>query len=273
VPAIALQQTLTGNEFSSQLKAECESASSSSCRLERSRFQSVIDGLFVGGKALAGVVVDDGGVPAPGSARSVKIGSDERTGWSSERPRNDGAPPRPVDVSGRCHVLAPAARLRYSPGSLLLIVSADPQESARFAERVLEERGVVLSLAKVRQLLAGKIKEDEVEDRAGEILAGAVEKRLRANETVVLVLEGLDAATRESFLRMAHAVRRPRHLILLETPREQVPEELRAPLNELRRSLDAGELGAEGIQTALRLGGSTQAELKRIVFQPPPRED
>jgi len=176
-------------------------------------------------------------------------------------------------VSGRCHVLSPAARLRYSPGSLLLIVSADPQESARFAERVLEERGVVLSLAKVRQLLAGKIKDDEIEDRAREILAGAVEKRLNGNETVVLVQEGLDASTRESFVRMAHAVRRPRHLILLETPREQVPEELRSTLNELRRELDAGELGVEGFQTALRLGGNTQEELKRIVFQPPPRED
>jgi len=233
----------------------------------------VIDGLFVGGKAFGSAVVDDGGMPTPGSARSVKIGSDERTGWSSERPRNDGAPPRPVNVSGRCHVLSPAARLRYSPGSLLVIVSADPQESARFAERVLEERGVVLSLAKVRQLLAGKIKDDEIEDRAQAILAGAVEKRLNANETVVLVQEGLDAETRESFVRMAHAVRRPRHLILLETPREQVPEELRAALNELRRGLDAGELGVEGFQTALRLGGSTQEELKRIVFQPPPRED
>jgi hypothetical protein len=209
----------------------------------------------------------------PGSTRSVKIGSDERTGWSSERPRNDGAPPRPVDVSVRCNVLTPSARMRYSPGSLLLIVSADPQESARFAERVVEERGAVLSPAKVRGLLAGRISEDEIADRAQEVLASAVEKRLGANQTVVVIQEGLDAQTRERFVRMAHAVRRPRHLILLETPREQVPEELRATLNELRRSLDAGELGAEGFQTAMRLGGSTQEELKRIVFQPPPRED
>ena len=52
----------------------------------------------------------------PGS-RSVKIGVDERTGWSSERPRKDGAPPRPIDISTRCRVLAPSDRVRYSPGA------------------------------------------------------------------------------------------------------------------------------------------------------------
>ena len=74
-------------------------------------------------------------------------------------------------------------------------------------------------------------------------------------------------------MRLAHGLKRPRHLILLETPREQVPEEQRATLNELRRALDAGDVGQEGFQTALRLGGNSIAELKRIVFQPPPRED
>ena len=44
-------------------------------------------------------------------------------------------------------------------------------------------------------------------------------------------------------------------------------------MNELRRALDAGELGAEGFQTALRLGGGTAGEVKRILFRPPPRED
>ena len=50
------------------------------------------------------------------------------------------------------------------------------------------------------------------------------------------------------------------------------PEELPV-LNELRRQLDAGELGAEGFQTAMRLGGNTVTELKRIVFRPAPKDD
>jgi hypothetical protein len=213
-------------------------------------------------------------MPTPPSVRSVKIGSDERGGWTSERPRREGdAPPRPVDVSARCRVLAPSDRLRYSPGSLLLIVSADASESGRFAERVVEERGAVLSLAKVRTLLAGRVAEEEMQARTRELLDAAVVKRLGERQTIVLILEGLGAEERERYVRLAHGSKRPRHLILLEIPREQVPEQERATLNELRRALDAGELGLEGFQTALRLSSGAMAEVKRIVFQPPPRED
>ncbi len=213
-------------------------------------------------------------MPTPPSLRSVKIGADERGGWTSERPRREGdAPPRPIDVSARCRVLTPSDRLRYSPGSLLLIVSADASESGRFAERVIEERGAVLSLAKVRTLLAGRVAQEEIEARARELLDAAVVKRLGERQTVVLTLEGLDAGERERYVRLAHGLKRPRHLILLEVPRDQVPEEERAMLNDLRSALDSGEVGLEGFQTALRLGGGATAELKRIVFQPPPRED
>jgi predicted kinase len=213
-------------------------------------------------------------MPTPPSVRSVKIGADERGGWTTERPPREGdGPPRPVDVSARCRVLAPSDRMRYSPGSLLLIVSPDASESERFAERVVEERGAVLSLAKVRALLAGRVAEEEIEARARELLDAAVVKRLGDRQTIVLTLEGLDAAERERYVRLAHGLKRPRHLILLEVPRDRVPEQERATLNELRRALDSGEVGQEGFQTALRLGGGATAELKRIVFQPPPRED
>jgi hypothetical protein len=207
------------------------------------------------------------------TARSVKISADERTGWSSERPRPGGAPPRPVDISVRCRVLAPAHRLRYSPGSLLVIVGAEAAEPARFAERVVEERGASLTPARVRGLLAGRVAESEIEERVSELLAGAVLKRLQAGQTVVLPLEGFDADERERYVRLAHGLRRPRHLILLEAPRDAVRDDERPALDELRRSLDAGELGLEGFQTALRLGGQALTELKRIVFQPPPRDD
>jgi predicted kinase len=208
--------------------------------------------------------------PAP---RSVKISSDERTGWSSERPRANGAAARPADVSGRCRVLTPSHRLRYSPGSLVVIVGADAAEPARFAERVIEERGASLVPARVRALLAGRVAESEIEQRVSELLAAAVRKRLQSGQTVVLPLEGFDAHERERYVRLAHGLRRPRHLVLLEAPRDTVRDDERRALDELRRSLDAGELGLEGFQTALRLGGQALAELKRIVFQPPPRDD
>jgi predicted kinase len=206
-------------------------------------------------------------------ARSVKISADERTGWSSERPRAGGAPPRPVDISVRSRVLAPADRLRYSPGSLVVIVGAEASEPARFAERVVEERGATLAPTRVRALLAGRVAESEIEDRAGELLASAVLKRLESEQSVVLPLEGFDALERERYVRLAHRLRRPRHLILLDAPREKVLDNERSALDRLRRSLDAGEVGLEGFQTSLRLGGQALAEVKRIVFQPPPRDD
>jgi predicted kinase len=202
--------------------------------------------------------------------RSVKIGDDERTGWSSDRPRRDGAPPRPPSVSARCRVLSPSDHVRYSPGSLVVIVSGSVEERDRFAERLIDNRAALLSLDKVRALLAGRASEEEIAARAPEILDAAVQKRLEAHETVVLAAEGLAPEGRERYVRMAHGFKRPRHLILIDTAREG---DDRAALNELRTRLDAGELGAEGFQTALRLGGGTLHELKRIVFAPPPRDD
>jgi predicted kinase len=206
------------------------------------------------------------------STRSVKISEDERTGWSSERPRRDGAPPRPPDISVRCKVLTPSDHLRYSPGSLLVLVSASAAERDRFAERLIDSR-TLLSLGKVRALLAGRVSDEEIANRAQEILDAAVRKRLEASETVTIAAEGLDAGERERYVRMAAEAKRPRHLILLEAARDDVHEDDLATLNELRRRLDAGELGAEGFQTAVRIGGESLSELKRIVFRRPPRDE
>ena len=209
----------------------------------------------------------------PPGPRSVKIDKDERGGWSSDRPRREGGPSRPADLSVRSRVLRPSDRMRYSPGSLVVIVSGSAVERDRFADRVFEDRSAVLSLDKVRALLAGKVPEPDVEARAGQLLDAAVRKRLEAGQSVVLAADGIDADERERFVRLAAGAGRPRHLILLEAGRDQVPEEDRAPLNDLRRRLDAGELGSEGFQTVIRLGGSAVAEVKRILFRPPPSDD
>jgi predicted kinase len=212
-------------------------------------------------------------MPTPPNTRSIKISDDERGGWSSDRPRPGGGPPRKADVATRCRVLTPSDLLRYSPGSLLMIASASAAARDSFVERLIETKGAVLSLDKVRGLLAGRVPEDQIEERAVELLDAAVLKRLEAGETVVVPAQGLDPEERERFVRMAARLRRPRHLILIETARDQVREEDRSALNELRRRVDTGELGAEGFQTALRLGGGSVSELKRLVFRPAPRDD
>ena len=203
--------------------------------------------------------------------RSVKIPEDERGGWSSDRPRRDGVQ-RPPNISVRCRVLKPATEIRYSPGSLLMIAAPSPAERDRLAER-LDNRATLMTLDRVRGLLAGQVTEEDIDGRAREVLEAAVLKRLEGNDTVALGLEGFDPEERERYVRMAARFRRPRHLILIDASREGIGEEHRSALNELRRRLDAGELGAEGFQTAMRLGGGSLGELKRIVFRPPPRDD
>jgi hypothetical protein len=212
-------------------------------------------------------------MPNPPSARSVKIGADERTGWSSDRPRREGSAPRPIDISTRCRVLRPTDRMRYSPGSLVVVVSASAAEREAFINRVIEEKGAIFTLAKVRGLIEGRVPAEELDERAAELQQAAVTKRLEAGETVVVGAEGLGAEERDRWARIAHGFRRPRHVILLETGKDQVDEEDALPLNELRTALDSGELGAEGFQTAMRLGGASIGELKRIVFRSPPRDD
>ena len=205
--------------------------------------------------------------------RSVKIGENERTGWSSERPRREGGPPRKIDISVRGRVLPPTDRMRYSPGSLVIVLGPPAAKPAGFAERVVEERGAVLSLAKVRELLAGRMPEEEIATKAPELLEAAAAKRFGAGASVVIATEDLSPEERERYARLAHKHGRPRHLVLIDPPADQVGEDEKPELDALRRTLTANEAGAEGFHTALRLGGGAVGELKRIVFRPPPRDD
>jgi hypothetical protein len=207
------------------------------------------------------------------SQRSVKISADERGAWSSDRPRRDGAPQRPASLFVHCRVLRPEDQLRYSPGSLLVVCCASQEELERFLARVVEDRATLLGAARVRSLLEGKVPGEELAGRAGELLRAAVARRLQARQSVTLAAEGLEPGEREPFVRLAAELGRPRHLILLETARELVRDEDAAALNALRRALDAGELGAEGFQTALRLGGGSAQEVRRIVFRAAPKEE
>jgi hypothetical protein len=208
--------------------------------------------------------------------RSVKIGENERGGWSSERPRRPGEPERPprqADVSVRGRVLAPSDRIRYAPGSLVVVLSADPATREAFCARVLEDANVLLSMARLRRMIAGRVAEEQIEEKARALLDATAKKRLASGQTVVIALDGFDEAERERYVRLAHAHRRPRHLVFVEVSKDKVPEEQRADVDALRTALDAGELGREGFVTSLRLGGRTVDELKRIVFAPPPADD
>jgi predicted kinase len=212
-------------------------------------------------------------MPTQPNTRSIKISDDERGGWSSDRPRPGGGPPRKADLSTRCKVLQPSDQLRYSPGSLLIVASPSAPARDAFIDRLIETKPAVLSTEKVKALIAGRVPDDQVDAQAQQLLEAAARKRLEAGETVVIPMKGLDPEERETFVRPAAAVRRPRHIILIDPKKDEVDEEDRAALNDLRKRLDSGELGQEGFQSALRLGGGSVGELKRLVFRPAPKDD
>jgi len=211
-----------------------------------------------------------------GEPRSVKIAPDERTGWSSDRPRRSGEAeraPRPADISVRCKVLRPADRIRYSPGSLVIITGLDEALIEAFAARAVEERGALLSLPALRRLITGKVADDELDDKALALRETLAAKRVANGDSVVVTLPGLDFDERDHWARLAAAQRRPRHLLLLEGRAADLDDEGRAALNEFRTALDAGQLGAEGFFTAMRLGGQAVTDRRRIVFAPPSQDD
>jgi hypothetical protein len=154
-----------------------------------------------------------------------------------------------------------------------MIVAPVAAEGEGFAARLIEERGALLSPSKVRGLLAGRVAEEEVAPRAAELLHAAALKRIEAKESVVVVTDDIGAEERERYVRPAAAEKRPCHIILVEPARDQIEEDDRPALNKLRTALDAGGLGAEGFNTALRLGPGSIGDVKRIVFRPPPRDD
>jgi hypothetical protein len=160
--------------------------------------------------------------------------------------------------------------MRYTPGSLLLVVSASAIERDRFTDRLIEDKNSVLSRDKVRTLLAGRVPEDQVEEKSAELLLAAIRRRLTAGDTTVVGLETLTPEEREPILRMATELKRPRHVIFLDT---KVADEARVEHDALRKGLDAGDLGAEGVQTAMRLGGSAITDLRIIVFRRAPKQD
>ena len=163
--------------------------------------------------------------------------------------------------------------MRYSPGSLLLVVSASAADRDRFIDRVIEEKGAVFTLSKIRRLVEGRVAGRGARPARGRAAAGRGRQAPRGGGDRGHRGRGLGADERERWVRLAHAQRRPRTSSCSRPPRSTSARTTRAPLNELRTALDAGDLGAEGFQTAMRLGGASIGELKRIVFRPAPRDD
>ena len=166
----------------------------------------------------------------------------------------------------RCRVLAPSDNIRYSPGSLLLIVGPDDDARDAVTERLVSETAPVLTLSRLRGLLAGKLPDDQVEGKAAELREATARRKFAAGETVVISTAGLDPEEREHWVRMAAAHRRPRHLLLVEAGGADLDDGQRTELNALRKGIEGAALGEEGFSTVMRLSGKAVAERRRIAF-------
>ena len=175
-------------------------------------------------------------------------------------------PPRKLDVSVRGRVLAPSDRMRYNPGSLVLIACADRSCASASSARVIDEQSSILSAEKVRTLLRGKVPDADLEAKAAQLLDAAITKRLAAGESVTVPLETMEAAERERFVRLAAAHRRPRHLVLVEVAKDAVAGGGREPLGELRpRSTRATRPGGLHDLAAPRRPSGRRAQEDRLL--------
>ena len=127
----------------------------------------------------------------------------------------------------------------------MLIVGAAASEPERFAQRVVEEGRRSSRLRKSTRCLPDGSRR-ATRGRSREVFEATILKRLKTAQRVVVAIPRFDASEPERLVRLAHGQRRPRNLILIETSRDQVLEEKRPGLDELRRALDAGELGLDG---------------------------
>lgn len=198
--------------------------------------------------------------------RSVKIGEDERGGWSSERPRKEGEKERPRSVAVRGKVIEASPVLDYRPGSLVVVVSPTGMTS-EFITRVVEDEGAVLDLAKIKRLLKGRVADAKLDATAEALFEKTLKMRLSQRKSVVVGVDDLDGSARERLVRLAAGTRAGRHLILLDASRDNISDSsVIEELNTLRGQLLDNKLGDEGFTTSLRLGGSSAAKVKKVIF-------
>jgi hypothetical protein len=198
------------------------------------------------------------------SVRSVKIGADERTGWSSDRPirANAGRPPRP---QGRAMVRAASDSLSFPSGSLVLFTGADPVAVHRLVGRLLP-RPQVVPYDQLSRAVAGKVGAADVAAVTLQMVAKAVRERLAEGQAVVIETADLSSELRTALAALA-GPGVGSHLVLLDSGRKSVDDDER--FEELRAvavAARSGEIGSEGFSTVVVLGRSDVDKVTEVEF-------
>jgi hypothetical protein len=198
------------------------------------------------------------------SVRSVKIGADERTGWSSDRPQRPGAgrPPRP---QGRAMVLSAGDALSFPSGSLVVFTGADPVTLHRFVARLLPRPTVIL-YDQLANAVAEKVGADEAPAATLKLIAKPIGERLAAGQAVVVETAELGTEIRRGLTALA-GPRAGSHLVLLDSGRKAVADEARfEQLRAVATDARSGEIGVEGFSTVVVLGRVDLDKVTEVEF-------
>jgi hypothetical protein len=201
--------------------------------------------------------------------RSVKIGADERTGWSSDRPRGErttsgrgGRPPKP---QGRAKTVAASDVLSFPSGSLVLFTGADATTVHRLVGRLLP-RPAVIAYDPVARAVTEKVGAEQAPALTLQLVGKAVKERLGAGQSVVLETSDLSTEVRTGLAALA-APPAGSHLVVLESGRKAVGDDERFEvLRTLANDARSGEIGSEGFSTAVVLGRSDLDKVTEVEF-------
>lgn len=199
------------------------------------------------------------------SVRSVKIGSEESTGWSSDRPIRAGAgrPPRP---QGRAMVRAASDQLSFPSGSLVVFTGADPVAVHRLVGRLLP-RPTVIPYDQLARAVAEKVGPDDVAAVTMRLVAKAATERLAEGQPVVIETAELSSELRTALAKLAAGPGIGSHLVVLDSGRKSVADDERfETLRALATAARSGDIGSEGFSTVVVLGRSDVDKVTEVEF-------
>ena len=199
------------------------------------------------------------------SVRSVKIGADETTGWSSDRPRRAAGAGRPPRPQGRAMVLKAGDVLSFPAGSLVLFTGADPVTLHRLVGRLLPRPAVVL-YDQLHRAVAAKVGAEQAAETTLGLIAKAVGERLAEGQAVVIETADLSGELRSALAALA-GPRAGSHLVVLDSGRKAIDDEERfEALRAVTAQARSGEIGSEGFSTVVVLGRSDLDKVSEVEF-------
>jgi predicted kinase len=198
--------------------------------------------------------------------RSIKIGADETSGWSSDRPqRATGGGGRPRRPSGRALVLSAGDTLSFPAGGLVVFTGADPVTLHRLVGRLLP-RPAVLSHDQLARAVAAKVPAEKVAAITLQLMTKAVSERVAEGKAVVIETTDLTSELRTALAALADR-RAGSHLVLLDAGRKAVADEERfEALRAVAAQARSGEIGSEGFSTVVVLGRSDLDKVTEVEF-------